>query len=228
MIAPAYVDYWRRKQLAAEVPHFPLRRWWRTEGLCDIERVYFDAVRSARRLLDVGAGDLRVKAKLLAAGFAGEYHTQDIGHEFAYTYASLDEVTDGYDAILCLDVIEHLPLDAGLDLLARLVGLLNLGGTLIVQTPNARCARFPLAWDMTHLHAYNLPDLWTHVRVRGLEAVGYRVWFAPRRFGPVAWLQAAAGRFVITRWLGCDFADNIALIARRPVVPAAVADETGR
>jgi hypothetical protein len=227
MTDPTYLNYWKRKDLMRTPPLFPVRRWWATDGLCDVERVYFDAVRSAARLLDVGAGDLRVRRKLLAAGFAGTYDTQDIGTEFAYTYRSLDEVAGRYDAVLCLDVLEHLRLEDGLGLFGRLVGLLNPGGVLVVQTPNARCVRHPLGWDMTHVHVYNLPDLWAYARALGLEAAGYRVWFAPERLSPAAWVRAAAARFVAARLLGCDYADNIALVARKPAGTQPGAGPTG-
>ena len=214
----AYKDYWQRKKLlsAGSVPHFPVRRWWRSDTLCEIERVYYDALRPAARLLDVGAGDLRVKQKFEAAGFQGEYHTQDIGTEFQHTYTDLAQVTSPYDAILCLDVIEHLPLEPGLGLVVRLTELLTPGGVLIVQTPNARCVRHPLSWDMTHLHVYNLPDLWAFCRTLGLEAEGFRVVFTN---GPGSGLLAKATGLVgrtLTRLLGCDYTDNIALLARKP------------
>ena len=212
-----YANYWRRKQLlAGPVPHFPLRRWWATDGLCDIEQVYFAATKDAPSLLDVGAGDLRIRDKFLAEGYAGTYHTQDIGGEFEYTYRTLDEVQGKYDAVLCLDVLEHLPLGGGLRLLGRLVELLNPGGSLIIQTPNARYIRSPLGWDMTHLHTYNLSDLWAYARTLGLDATGYRVWFTSPKISPTGWIQNAAGRFVVTRLLGSDYADNIALVARKP------------
>ena len=132
---PAYANYWRRKQLLdGPVPHFPLRRWWATDGLCDIERVYFAAIKDAPSVLDVGAGDLRIRDKFLAAGYAGTYHTQDIGGEFEYTYRSLDEVQGGYDAVLCFDVLEHLPLVGGLSLLGRR-SRCSPRRVVIIQTP---------------------------------------------------------------------------------------------
>src|SRR5689334_7316124 len=103
---PAYRTFWQRKEmLRRSFPGFPLRRWWETDGLCEIERVYFDAVRNASSVLDVGAGDLRIMRKFQEAGFAGEYHTQDIGGEGQYTYRDLAQVTRRYGAILCLDVL---------------------------------------------------------------------------------------------------------------------------
>ena len=133
---PAYDTYWKRKQLHLAEPRreFPVRRWWATDDLCDIERVYFDAVRDARSVLDVGAGDLRVMRKLQRAGFQGEYHTQDIGEEGTYTYRDLAEVKRSYGAILCLDVIEHLGLREGLTLLRDSIRLLEPGGTIVENT----------------------------------------------------------------------------------------------
>lgn len=216
MTDPRYRDYWRRKSLLeSQVPHFPVHRWWASDDLCDIERVYLDAIRNAKTLLDVGAGDLRVMRRFQAAGYRGEYHTQDIGTEFAYDYATLDDVTRTCDAIFCFDVIEHLSLEDGLRLLDRLMELLAPGGVLIVQTPNARCIRQPLGWDMTHLHCYNAPDLWAFFTACGMECAGYRVRFGAPESG-FGRLRAAVSAGVITRLLGADYADNIALIARRP------------
>jgi hypothetical protein len=193
-----------------------VRRWWDTDGLCDIEQAYFDAIRHASRLLDVGAGDLRVMHKLQRAGYAGEYHTQDIGGEGQYTFTDLSEVRNTYQAILCLDVIEHLPLREGLTMLQKLVGLLEAGGALVVQTANAYYIPHPLAWDMTHLHVYNLTDLWAHLTCEGMDVTGYRVVFRDPNRSRVADVKFAITAYVKTKILGCDFANNIALIVRKP------------
>jgi hypothetical protein len=212
----AYETYWARKKLIiGSLPEFPVRRWWSTEGLSEIERIYFDAISGARRLLDVGAGDLRVMRKFQAAGFGGEYLTQDVGGEGEYTYRSLDEIESRFDAILVLDVIEHLALQDGLKLIADAVDRLEVGGVLIVQTPNAYYIPDPLAWDMTHLHAYNVQDLWAFLRCLGLAVEGYRVVFGAPPRGPVGVVRSGIVAYVKRRILGCDFANNIALLARK-------------
>jgi hypothetical protein len=216
---PVYGKYWKRKKLlVAGAPEFPIRWWWQEEdALCDIEQVYFDAIRHATTLLDVGAGDLRMMRRLQRAGFAGRYDTQDIGTEYPYTFQSLEEVTGTYDAILCLDVIEHLPLREGLGLLLTLVGLLAKGGTLIVQTPNAHCVRDPLGWDMTHLHCYSAPDLWAFFTSHGLPTDAWRVVFRTRDLTLSSRLRFMVQRMT-TRILRSDYADNIAVIARKPAI----------
>ena len=216
---PAYRTYWKRKELLRRGhPGFPVRRWWETEGLCEIERIYYEAVRGASSLLDVGAGDFRIMRKLRVAGYAGEYHTQDIGPEGAYTYRDLGEVTRRYGAVVCLDVLEHLDLVAGVTLLDRMVALLEPGGTLVLQTANAAYVPDPLSWDMTHVHCYNLPDLHAYLTCDGLEATGYRVTVGEERTGLVRRAKKGITDYVKTKILGCDHANNIAVIARRPRV----------
>jgi predicted SAM-dependent methyltransferase len=213
---PVYDNYWQRKQLLQnQAPSFPVARWWATPDLCDIERIYFDRIRSAKTLLDVGAGDLRVKQKFEKAGYTGVYHTQDIGGEYQHTYRNLDEVATTYDAILCFDVIEHLTLSTGLGLVQRMVQLLAPGGHLILQTPNAKCIRSPYSWDMTHLHTYNLPDLWAYLTAMNMSVDGYRVWFNGPSNSLKMRVHKSIAKFITTRWLGADYADNIALVATR-------------
>ncbi len=212
----AYQNYWKRKQLLnSSLPAFPVLRWWSDEGLAGSERTIFEAVKSSSSLLDFGAGDLRVMKKLQAAGFKGEYHTQDIGTEYVYTYQDLSQIHRKYGAVVCLDVVEHLPLEGGLGLIDSLIDLLETGGILVLQTPNARCVRNPLANDMTHLHAYSVSDLWAYLTCKNLDVKGYRVDFLPKRPTIGARIKDFLSKLVITRLLGCDYAENILLIGSK-------------
>jgi Methyltransferase domain len=214
---PVYDGYWLRKKLLIDgAPDFPVRWWWQeATALCEIERVYFDAIRHAQTALDVGAGDLRMMRKFKGAGFRGRYDTQDIGTEYPYTFRSLDEVTSHYDAILCLDVIEHLPLRDGMGLLHRLIDLLAPGGTLVIQTPNARCVRAPLGWDISHVHCYNAPDLWAFFTSKGLSTTACLVPFRAATFTPQSRLRFML-QSITARIMRVDYADNIAVIATKP------------
>jgi 2-polyprenyl-3-methyl-5-hydroxy-6-metoxy-1,4-benzoquinol methylase len=173
-----YLNYWKRKQLARQPPHFLVRRhWWDTDELSDAHGMIFDAIRNARSVLDVGAGDMRFMRLAQKRGLAATYHTQDIGTEFDYTYSDLSQVTHPYDAVICMDVLEHLDVAGSVAMLHRLLSLVNPGGVLALQTPNAYFHRHPLSWDMTHLHAYNPIDLWTYLTALGTETTVYRVMF---------------------------------------------------
>ncbi|HXF59731.1 MAG TPA: methyltransferase domain-containing protein, partial [Candidatus Saccharimonadales bacterium] len=183
-----------------------MRRWWDTEGLCDIEWVYFEAIRSSTSLLDVGAGDLRIMRKLQAAGYQGEYHTQDVGSEGTYTYRDLGDVKRKYGAILCLDVIEHLPLADGLSMLRSMIALLEPGGALVIQTPNAAYIPDPRSWDMTHLHVYSAGDLWAWLTCEGLATELYRVALRDEHPGAIVAARLRITDYVKKKILGCDFA----------------------
>ncbi|MEA5575977.1 class I SAM-dependent methyltransferase [Anabaena sp. UHCC 0451] len=211
-----YLNYWQRKELLKSGnPKFPLLRWWISSELCEVEKKIFTQVKDQDTLLDVGAGDLKIMQKLQKAGYSGQYHTQDIGEEFEYHYANIEAINEQYSAILCLDVIEHLQLSEGLTLIHKLVNLLKPEGVIILQTPNGRCIRSPLISDMTHLHCYNLPDLWAYLTSIGLQVEGYRVVFEAEN---KTWLQMIielGKRYIITRFFGLDYADNIVVIARK-------------
>lgn len=214
---PAYRNYWKRKSLlAGPLPRFPVVRWWNTEGFSDIEKIYFERLEACPSLLDVGAGDLRVMRKFKAAGFAGEYHTMDIGDEHEQTYHSLEEVRRTYPGILCLDLIEHMGLRSGLELIDRLLEILATGGILVLQTANSRCVRHPLSWEMTHQHSYSVLDLWAYFSAMGLTVEGYRIVFRPESEPFWDKLRALASKILITRLLGLDYADNVAVIVRKP------------
>jgi predicted SAM-dependent methyltransferase len=212
----AYLNYWKRKELLkSEVPAFPLLRWWSSEDLCEVEKVIFSQLKGRDTVLDVGAGDLRTMLKFQQASYSGKYHTQDIGEEFTYTYKSLEEIKHKYAVILCLDVIEHLQLLEGLTLIHRLVNLLETGGVIVIQTPNARCIRNPLSWDMTHLHCYNINDLWSYLTCMELQVEGYRVVFGAKKRSWTQQISNLLSSYIITRFLGLDYADNIVLIATK-------------
>jgi hypothetical protein len=212
---PVYFQYWQRKKLSATPPAFPVVRWWPEAGLSEAERAWIPAILDRGSLLDIGAGDLSVRQKILAAGFRGRYDTLDIGDEHAYTYRDLSQVPGSYGAILCIDVLEHLELKTGLGLLHRIRSLLEPGGVLVIQTPNSRCVRTAQAKDMTHVHSYNLPDLHAYLSCLGFQARGYRVAYSAPGPGPGRWLLEKLGALVTTRLLGCDYADNILLVGHR-------------
>lgn len=211
-----YLNYWKRKELLRQgVPKFPLLRWWDSPEHCEVEEVIFDYIKKQDTLLDVGAGNLKVMKKNQQASYSGKYHTQDIGNEFEYTYNNLSEITHKYSAILCLDVIEHLQLPEGLALIHRLNDLLLPDGVLIIQTPNGRCIRSPLGSDMTHVHCYNLDDLWAYLTCMQFKVEGYRVVFELKNKTYIQKILNLASRYIITRFLGLDYADNIVIVGKK-------------
>lgn len=170
-------SYWRRRNmrsLAMQQPA-PCITWTASDGLNEVERVIAGQLQGAERILDFGAGDQILKHKLLANGFGGVYETFDISPEFETTHKELATVSGPYDAILCLEVIEHMPLAEGLQLREYLDSLLGPGGRLIVSTPNPNCVMSPFATDETHVHLYPLHDFLAWGLDSGHSVLAYRV-----------------------------------------------------
>jgi SAM-dependent methyltransferase len=212
-----YRGYWRRMELRAQAERYraPCLRWYHSETLNPTERVVFERVRAAARLLDFGAGDLRLKRKFLAAGFAGRYETLDVSEEFPHDYTDLGQVQGTFGAILCLEVIEHLPLTAFDSLVDGLCERLEPGGALVVSTPNPLCVVPMWARDSGHIQQYPLHDLLAALLARDLTVEPFRV-----RFGPAAPSLPQRLRFLSQRvlcyLLAVDYADGLLVIGTRP------------
>ncbi len=182
-------------------------------GLNEMEQAIFGHASHASRLLDYGAGDKRLKGKFLAAGFKGRYETLDMSAEDEHEYSSISQVKGQFDAILCLEVIEHMSLNDYVDLMDEFGKLLDPGGTLIIGTPNPLCVVPMWAGDPGHVQQYPLSDLAADFVVRGYEVEAYRV-----RYG--AWpkglprLRFFAMR-VLCYLLSVDYAQGLVVIGKR-------------
>lgn len=211
-----YSQYWKRKELLkSQIPTFPVLEYYESEKFSPAEEIFFKEIKNAASILDFGAGNLSVMRKLQNAGVKAQYETLDVSDEFNYTYRSISEVTRKFDAILFLDVLEHLPLKEGLSLLNNLTQLLNKNGVIVIQTPNARCVRNPLSWDMTHVQCYNAPDLWTYLSCLDLQVKGYRVNFSVKNKNFFYRIRFLLSQVFITKFLGMDYADNIIMVCKR-------------
>jgi SAM-dependent methyltransferase len=211
-----YRHYWRRMELRAQAERLraPCLRWYHSEALNPTERLVFERVRGAGRLLDFGAGDLRLKRKFLTAGFAGRYETLDVSDEFPHEYSDLGQVRGVFGAILCLEVIEHLPLAAFETLLGGLVDRLEPGGVLIISTPNPLCVVPMWARDSGHIQQYPLHDLVAALLARELAVDAFRVRFVPARPSLSQRLRLLSQR-ALCYLLAVDYADGLLVIGTR-------------
>jgi len=211
-----YRNYWARHQ-AREVMNRTLRAPCLSCEDCatlnEMEQAIFDHTKDANRLLDYGAGDKRLKGKFLAAGFKGRYETLDLSAEDEHEYVSLSQVEGQFDAILCLEVIEHMSLNDYVDLMDEFGKLLCPGGTLVIGTPNPLCVVPMWAGDAGHVQQYPLSDLAADFVVRGHEVKAFRV-----RYG--AWPKGLPRlRFLAMRalcyLLSVDYAHGLIVIGKK-------------
>jgi SAM-dependent methyltransferase len=192
----------------------------------DLLRRRIRAHASALRLLDLGAagGHLGRAVRdrcVFLAGVEPDPGLPAAAREGYDDWRQTDALSAGswsapFDAVVCADVLEHLPRPD--ELLARIHGWLRPGGTLFVSLPNVAnvtvragllFGRFPYAdrgiLDRTHLHFYTRRSarellVGAGFRVRGVEATAMPYELAapvlsraPWRF-PVRALASASAR----------------------------------
>jgi 2-polyprenyl-3-methyl-5-hydroxy-6-metoxy-1,4-benzoquinol methylase len=82
--------------------------------------------------------------------------------------AALEGAEETYDAILLLDVLEHLELTYSVRLIQTIRGALKPGGIFVIQVPNAMSPLSPNRhWDITHFRAYTTHSMEQHLRLGG-------------------------------------------------------------
>jgi 2-polyprenyl-3-methyl-5-hydroxy-6-metoxy-1,4-benzoquinol methylase len=115
-------------------------------------------LRDGMAVLDVGAGMKGMKAEIDGLGIKATYKSMDIDRSNAHDYYDVADIHEKFDAIIMFEVIEHVDLQEGLDLLKQLRETLNDHGIIICSTPNifnpARYMR-----DATHRTFYGYDEL---------------------------------------------------------------------
>jgi 2-polyprenyl-3-methyl-5-hydroxy-6-metoxy-1,4-benzoquinol methylase len=212
-----YINYWERLQAREKLLKTlrpPCLFWCWSDELNEIERLYYHRTKTASRILDFGAGDGRLKRKFLAAGYKGSYDTLDISSEGSPTYSSLADVTGQYDAIFCLEVIEHMTLNEYVDLMEKFDRLLGPGGILAIGTPNPSCVIPMWSQDAGHIQQFPLPDLAADFIIRGYSIETFRVRLGERPKGIRPRIRFFLQR-VLCYLLGADYANGLVVIGNK-------------
>lgn len=204
----SWSDLYRHRRAAAarlgKIENLPIVRRVR-EVLCEL-------VRDRDRVLEVGAGDRKMKTMLEQAGRRVEYRSLDIDPHGQHDYRSFDEINEPFDGAFAFEVIEHLPADAIHGWLGQLYSVVRPGGWLVLSTPNIY---YPPAYlrDVTHRTPLCYDELAGLAAAAGFDVERVvRIYHDPvhrklmRRY-LFGWLF---------RMLGFDFARQIVLVARRP------------
>jgi predicted SAM-dependent methyltransferase len=165
-----------------------------------------------QRILDVGAGDRYWGDVLRRMGIAAEYESADVETRYQHEHSDFLAVDERYDAIMMLELLEHVTLETGLAFIDHATKLLNPGGVLVISTPNAHHAHQVWSADFTHVRPWPSHDLWAICTLLGYEDVNvYRQWLTGPRRRLVKPLQ-----FALANVLGIDPAYGLLLFASRP------------
>lgn len=88
------------------------------------------------RVLDVGAGNSEWGQRLQKAYANITFKTVDIDPKLNPDYRSMHEIPNRFDLIISWEVIEHLNLEEGENLIKECTRVLCPGGNLVINTPN--------------------------------------------------------------------------------------------
>jgi SAM-dependent methyltransferase len=228
-IAPGYYDLAYRRGRGVQ--------WfWHRERFRQVER----SLPGGGALLDIGCGPgtflghyatgymRRLGLELSAAQVAyAREHYGRAGCEFRVADLREARLDERFDAVVAIEVIEHLPASAARSLLEDLREVLAPGGTLVLATPNRRShwpllervvSRLgPVDYVPQHINLYDAERLRREVEAAGFESVVVRTFFVAAPFlaalstrlaeRALAWEQRRLAS------AGCE----LLLVARRPL-----------
>ncbi len=168
-------------------------------------------IRDGEKILDIGASNRNLEERLKRHYPNLIYKSMDVDREQVHDFYSLEEIQETFDVVFLFEVIEHLELEEGLNVLEKVYGLLHGGGRLILTTPNVfNPSRF---WrDATHKVAYCYDELGGLLLAQGFQIKAmYRTYSdAFHRYLFRLYVMAP-----LHRYLGVDFAKSILVIAEK-------------
>jgi hypothetical protein len=174
-----------------------------------VRDVLLKLVKANDSVLEIGAGDRRMKLLLEQQRTAIGYESQDIDPRGGHDYDDLDQIARTYDGVFAFEVIEHLSLETIHPWLTRINELLRPGGWLMLSTPNTF---YPPAYlrDVTHRTPLCYDELAGLVAAAGFEVTSVtRIYHDP--------VHRRILRQYIFGWLfrliGIDYARQIVLTA---------------
>ncbi|MBP1733865.1 MAG: hypothetical protein H6Q53_152, partial [Deltaproteobacteria bacterium] len=125
-------------------------------------------LRYGMNLLDIGAGMKGMKGEIEKLGIKLSYKSMDVDRSNQHDYYDVDSINEKFDAIIMFEVIEHMSLQEGLELLKKLYAITNERGIIILSTPNifnpARYMR-----DATHQTFYAYDELCGLLNIAGFD-----------------------------------------------------------
>jgi 2-polyprenyl-3-methyl-5-hydroxy-6-metoxy-1,4-benzoquinol methylase len=161
-----------------------------------------------RRVLDIPCGEGAFLERLARAGLEG-FGADIVNHaslpatrfQIADMNAPLPFAAASFDAVVCIDGIEHL--ERSFDFVRECARIVRRGGVLIVSTPNISALRSRWRWLLTGFHNKGKvplnerdPTPWHHVNLLSfpelryvLHRSGFRITtVSANRVKPISWL----------------------------------------
>ena len=171
--------------------------------------VIIDEIKDGALILDVGAST-KILGEKIRHKFPGIiFKTMDIDKTQPHDYYSLEEIPESFDIIILSEVIEHLDFKEGISLLKKLFNLINLGGKIIVSTPNIHHpSRY--WWDPDHKTPYHYDGIGGALLAAGFGVEKMFRTYNDQVFRRLFRMYVASH---LHRYLDVDFAKSIIAVA---------------
>ena len=163
-------------------------------------------------VLEIGAGDGRLKHKM--ANYWGQfnYSSCDIDPHHEHDFNGIESVTGEFDLICAFEMIEHLELEEARRLLSKCFDLNVKGGQIALTTPNIYYPPDFLR-DATHRTPFCYDELGGLLQLCGYETTAiYRLYHD----SVAKKLVKRILMYPVFRVLGIDFAHQIKVVGRKP------------
>lgn len=168
-------------------------------------------LRDGMTLLDIGAGMKGMKAEIENLGIRLTYKSMDVDRSNHHDYYDVASISERFDAIVMFEVIEHMSLQEGLDLMKKLYSIMNEKGIIILSTPNifspGRYMR-----DATHKTFYAYDELCGLLNIAGFTIKEVYRSYNDAFHGYVLKVYMLGWLF---RFLGIDYAYSIFVVGEK-------------
>ena len=184
-----------------------------------IVKMLYERMERNASILDVGAGDRRLKDELAKIGFAGTYKSVDIDPFHEHDFAEIDRIEGTFDCAVLFDFIEHVHYTTAASYLGECSRLLADDGFVVISTPNIDHYNCLWRTDMTHCQQYPLHHLYALLRLAGFEGSMefYRVFMTSEKQGwkrkLLLWAFLTPFMKTLRRFSQIDFAQEILVFA---------------
>jgi SAM-dependent methyltransferase len=168
-------------------------------------------LKDGETVLEIGAYSRELGARIKKYYPHVLYKSMDIDPTYSHDYSSLEEIREKFDMVLLFEVIEHLDLDEGMEMIGKIYQILNRGGRVILSTPNIYTPG--QYWKgVSHRTAFHYEELGGVLLSQQFELVDIcRLFNAPfLRFFVKTFLLLPLFRF-----LGIDFTKSILVVAQK-------------
>ena len=212
-----YKNYWKFRELRRNLPDVKLLKAYLDKpNKSEVLLTSLKRLGESDVILDIGAGDKRLKKSLQGAGFQGIYKSMDIESTHTHDFNSLEDITGEYDCVFMFELIEHLPIELSLKYLEKAYKLLKKGGRLFLSTPNVDHINALWRSNIGHIKQYPIRDLYAILRLMNFkgEINLYLIYHRPYRHTIKLKIKEILKIF-ISKIMDVDYARGIMIIAEK-------------